>query len=61
VASPRSTEAVPTTLATPGVRSTMCPLPGVSVRRSPPWTATSHHAHAREAPLAELQHPAIEL
>ena len=38
VTTPRSTPAVGTTLSTPGVMSTMCPFPGVSIRSRPPWT-----------------------
>src|SRR5438309_9235328 len=67
VATPRPAPAVRTTLATPAVMSTISPFPAVSRRSCPAWTLIASpaspavHAHAREAPLAGLEHAAVEL
>src|SRR6185437_2871053 len=63
-ARPRSTPLVATMRATPSVRSTMWPLPGVCTRSIPPPTAIApllRNLHAREAALAHLQHAAVEI
>src|SRR6185312_5567745 len=64
VTSPRSTPLVATIRATPSVRSTMWPLPGVCRRSIPPPAAIApllRDLHAREAALAHLQHAAVEI
>src|SRR6202008_2312820 len=59
VTRPRSTSEAATTRATPSVRSTMCPLPGVSSRSIPPQTAIvlpePSPAHLRD----QSRHPLI--